>query len=156
MESRSKHADTPKVLFGSIGVLLLIWVFLFGFPIDTLSKLLPQWDPSEVATALNASYARRPWMEIRDFQCETGTQGWDFVCLAVRQPAAKTGKPASQVKFGVMNHRVYGPGQPVDLPTCVPTLSYDEVHRGGPDRHRLLRECEGRQPGHTAAVGSKN
>lgn len=68
-------------------------------------------------------------MNLRDVRCETGTRGWDFVCFAVREPPAKTGKPPSQVKFGVMNHRVYGPGQPIDLPTDKPTPSYDEVTR---------------------------
>jgi hypothetical protein len=79
MEARSRHADTLKLFLGSIGLLLLFWIFFFGLPIDQLSYLLPQWEPSEVAAALNESYARNPAMELRDFQCETGTQGWDFV-----------------------------------------------------------------------------
>ena len=88
--------------------------------------LLPQWEPSEVAACSTKVMHETPQWSCM-IQCETGTQGWDFVCVAVRQPPAKTGKPISRVKFGVMNDRFFGPQHPFDLPADKPTTSHEEL-----------------------------
>ena len=124
------HADTAKVLFGSIGLVVLVVAILSGWSVADVLSYLPQWEPSRVADTLNARFARQPQMMLRDFECETGTQGWDFVCFAYRDSPPKTGTPATPLKFGVMNHPYYGPAQPIALPLDGPTPTIRELTQG--------------------------
>ena len=137
MGNSSRPRGTVDVLLGSAGLLLFLFVFLVGpVPIaDGLyhAGLWPRQTPSELATAFNE---KSPFGGVGQFRCEDGTQGWDYVCFAVRSngPNFKFVVPPGPVKFGAIGNSSSTLPTLLELPIDQPTPAMDEFMRAYAER----------------------
>jgi hypothetical protein len=127
MGNSSGRSGTGRLLLGSAGLLLVLALFFIG-PVGIVeglyARLWPRQSPSEVAT----SFTEKPQISgMSQFRCEDGTDGWDYVCFAVRSKGFVV--PPGPVKFGAIGGAMGRQPTLVELPIDGPTPPMEEFMR---------------------------
>ena len=113
-----------QLAFGTIGgIVLVLWFFVGWYPIAEAMyrhHLLPHASAQEVQDALHE--ARKG---IR-YECEDGTDGWDYICYST---LVRNGGEVVRAKLGGIGNPVSDVPALIALPLDAPTPNRDEYFK---------------------------